>query len=156
MGLDLRSTGLATAVAWAVVLILVTEPGTADDKDSIRSGLNADEVGYQEYRQYCAVCHGVFADGNGLVVPVLKVAPTNLRTLSQRHGKPLPRPKLRDYIDGRPPLSHGSREMPIWGHRLAEGYPSQARDMSKRNIINAILNYLESIQQDRAADSNDD
>lgn len=105
-------------------------------------------VGYSEYRQYCAVCHGVFADGNGLVVPILKVAPTDLTTLAARHGRPLPRAKLREYIDGRRPvLAHGNREMPIWGRRLGEGYPNRTGELTKRNIIHAILNYLEAVQR---------
>jgi mono/diheme cytochrome c family protein len=110
--------------------------------------LNASHPGYAIYQQYCAVCHGVFADGKGLVVPVLKVAPTDLRTLGVRHGTPLPKQKLVRFIDGSEPiLAHGSREMPIWGQRLYEELPNPMPDSRQRGAILTILDYLESIQQ---------
>ncbi len=149
----MRSIHRHRVTSWACVSLLVSAlvfaaAAMAGEGENKRAQLNEGVVGYNEYRQYCAVCHGVFADGDGLVAPILKVAPTNLRTLGERHGSPLPRPKLREYIDGRRPvLAHGSREMPIWGRRLGEGYPNRSPEMSKRNIINAILNYLESVQQ---------
>ncbi len=143
-----RTTGLFFTLAAIALASMAAPHATAED--AAPQGPNADEVGYAEYRQYCAVCHGVFADGAGLVVPILKVAPTDLTTLTERHGSPLPRAKLREYIDGRRPLlAHGSREMPIWGRRLGEGYPNPTPEMTKRNIINAILNYLESLQRQK-------
>jgi hypothetical protein len=84
------------------------------------------------------------------VAPVLTVAPTNLRTLGQRYGMPLPKQELMGFIDGRRPVvAHGSREMPIWGVRLYEDVPSLTPEARKRGAILVILDYLESIQESK-------
>jgi hypothetical protein len=129
------------------VALLLAAPLAAPGEEASRK-LNAEHPGYAQYQQYCAVCHGVFADGQGLVVPVLKVKPPNLRQLGARHGTPLPRQKLARSIDGSDPiLSHGSREMPIWGTRLYEGAPNPMPDFRQRGSVLTILDYLESIQE---------
>lgn len=107
------------------------------------------ERGAGEYMRYCAACHGVDGDGKGLVAPAMKVAPSDLTRLTERHGDPLPRQKLAEFIDGRRPLaSHGSREMPVWGERLWKDVPSRTPEMRKRGTILVILDYLESIQRE--------
>ena len=103
--------------------------------------------GRAEYRSYCAACHGLKGDGNGMVAAVLKTPPTDLTRLAERYGLPLPRPKLTAFIDGRRPLvSHGSREMPVWGERLWEDVPSRTPEIRKRGTILVILDYIEAIQ----------
>lgn len=114
-----------------------------------RSPENTGKRGMAEYQKYCAACHGVNGDGDGLVAGALKVAPTDLTRLQERHGRPLPRQKLMEFIDGRRPLiAHGSREMPVWGERLWENLPSRTPEMRIRGSILVILDYLESIQVD--------
>jgi mono/diheme cytochrome c family protein len=140
----MRRTALCVALLLAAPLAARGE----DAGPSLSGKLNADHPGYAEHQQYCAVCHGVFADGQGLVVPVLKVAPPNLRRLGARYGTPLPRQKLIRSIDGSDPiLSHGSREMPIWGTRLYEEAPNPMPDSRQRGSILTILDYLDSIQE---------
>ena len=140
----MRRTAVCVALLLAVPL-----SARGDEAQPLRSReLNAKQPGYAEYQQYCAVCHGVFADGQGLVVPILKKAPTNLRQLGARYGTPLPRQKLIPLIDGSEPiLSHGSREMPIWGTRLYEGMPNPMPEFRQRGSILTILDYLDSIQE---------
>jgi mono/diheme cytochrome c family protein len=140
----MRKTALCFALLLAAPLAARGEEAAPPDSRK----LNPEHPGYAAYQQYCAVCHGVFADGQGLVVPILKVAPTNLRQLGARYGMPLPRQKLIRSIDGSDPiLSHGSREMPIWGTRLYEGAPIPMPDSRQRGSILTILDYLESIQE---------
>lgn len=104
--------------------------------------------GYGEFQQYCASCHGVNADGKGPLAPVLNVPPADLRLLSVKYGKPLPRPKLVAFIDGRERVrGHGSREMPVWGKKLhahAKGDP--ARHGQVRSTILVIIDYIEALQ----------
>jgi mono/diheme cytochrome c family protein len=104
--------------------------------------------GYGEFQQYCASCHGVNADGKGPLAPVLNVPPADLRLLSVKYGKPLPRPKLVAFIDGRERVrGHGSREMPVWGKKLhahAKGDP--ARQGQVRSTILVIIDYIEALQ----------
>lgn len=133
----------ALMVAWAAVAAADQHGGHTNER------LMKDHHGYALYQQYCASCHGVWADGEGLLVPVLTEKPTNLRTLEQRTGSPLKRERLVEVIDGRKPIAaHGSREMPVWGKRLDQGVKSSVPDMRKRSTVMVIVDYLEAIQEE--------
>jgi len=107
-----------------------------------------DRRGYAEYQQYCASCHGMWADGEGILKPVLNVEPANLRAIERRHGSPFPRERIIEFIDGRSPIAaHGSREMPVWGERLDQGVKTSVPDMRKRSMIMVIVDYLQAIQE---------
>ena len=141
-----------SGVAWLAIALVVaiTPAGWSDGHGKLHAPerLKKDARGYAEYQQYCASCHGVWADGEGLLKPVLTVAPTNLRTLEQRHGSPFPRERILEYIDGRRPvIAHGSREMPVWGRRLDENVDTSVPDMRKRSMMMVIIDYLEAIQE---------
>lgn len=72
-------------------------------------------IGADIYRYQCATCHGADADGKGPMAPILLVQPSDLTTLTQRHGGAFPMTRVVMRIDGREPLvSHGS-DMPIFG-----------------------------------------
>lgn len=67
------------------------------------------------YDRNCASCHGAEAAGNGPMAPVLLVQPSDLTTLTVRHGGTFPVERVVTRIDGRDPLvSHGS-DMPVYG-----------------------------------------
>ncbi len=70
----------ASGIAWlAVALAVVVAPaGWSDGHGKLHAPehLKKDARGYAEYQQYCASCHGLWADGEGLLKPVLEVAPT--------------------------------------------------------------------------------
>jgi mono/diheme cytochrome c family protein len=141
----MRHTVLSIALLLAAPLAVAAEE---EAKPPLAGKLNSDHPGYAAYEQYCAVCHGLFADGKGLVAPVLKTPPSNLRTLGVRHGTPLPKQKLVRFVDGSEPvLAHGSREMPVWGTKLYETLPNPMPDSRQRGAILTILDYLESIQE---------
>jgi len=140
----MRRTAICVALLLAPSLAALAE----EPKPALSEKLNARHPGYAEYQQYCAVCHGIFADGKGLAVPILTQKPTNLRRLAARYGAPLSKQKLIRTIDGSEPiLAHGSREMPIWGTRLYEQVPNPMPDTRQRGAILTILDYLESIQE---------
>jgi hypothetical protein len=129
-----------------VALVLLVVP-SAVHAQSARQ-INEDHPGYRDFRGYCGACHGIFADGNGPVAPVLTTPPADLTRLGERYGMPLPRSKLMPFIDGRAAMrAHGTREMPVWGKVL---HPDQAgsteREMMVRGTILVILDYLETIQ----------
>ena len=93
------------------------------------------------FTRYCAACHGLAADGHGPVAGVLTRAPTDLRRLGERYGRPLPADRIARTIDGRDEVvAHGPRDMPIWGERFHA--PEHVVDPR----IRAIVAYLESIQ----------
>lgn len=67
------------------------------------------------YAQHCVSCHGPRADGHGTMREVLLVQPSDLTTLTARHGGTFPVERVAQRIDGRDPLvSHGS-SMPVYG-----------------------------------------
>ncbi|MGH1405761.1 MAG: c-type cytochrome [Rhodomicrobiaceae bacterium] len=84
--------------------------------------LYADDVkqGKENYRRYCASCHGTTGLGDGPVADSLKQKPADLTQLSKRAGGTFPRQKIIKTIDGRlMPDSHGNAEMPVWGQWFA-------------------------------------
>lgn len=136
----------AATVLTALLMGCVTTGGT---EVQVRNGrINPEHGGYQTYRQYCASCHGIYADGRGPLAPVLKERPADLTRLAQRYGTPLPKPMLTEFIDGRRYVrAHGPGDMPVWGDRLLLGMPESAgKSVGQRGRILVILDYLESIQ----------
>jgi mono/diheme cytochrome c family protein len=116
----------------------------------IGSGVAAAEetTGRDAYLEYCASCHGPEGKGDGPMAAELKKKPANLTRLAQKHGSPLPKDRLLDFIDGRDMVrSHGSREMPVWGKRLIENVPPGAgTEAYKRGTLRAILDWIDTIQ----------
>jgi mono/diheme cytochrome c family protein len=127
-----------------IAALLVAAAGTA----VAGAATAADHPGRAPYLQYCASCHGAGADGKGPVAASLRQPPADLRLLARKHGLPLPKPKLEEFVDGRDMVrAHGSREMPVWGERLLRDVPpSPGGEPFKRGTIRGILDYLESIQ----------
>lgn len=73
------------------------------------------DVGRAHYHAHCATCHGLEGAGDGPMAGVLLVPPSDLTTLSARHGGAFPTERVVKRIDGREPLiSHGS-PMPVFG-----------------------------------------
>jgi len=71
--------------------------------------------GERLFHHRCAVCHGLEADGAGLMAPVLLLQPTDLTQLQRANGDEFPLKRVVWRIDGRDPLvSHGS-PMPVYG-----------------------------------------
>lgn len=101
----MRGIGLAVvAVVWAGMAAAEGEVAVGDARR-----------GAELYAAHCAVCHGVEAQGDGPMAPILLVPPADLRTLVARHGGTFPLARVVTRIDGRDPLvAHGS-DMPIWG-----------------------------------------
>ncbi len=107
-----------------------------------------DHPGYPYYRQYCASCHGVLADGLGPVAPALRSRPPDLSLLGAKYGTPLPRQRLEEFVDGRHMVTaHGRSDMPVWGRRLLDEVPaSPAKESTRRAIIYLVMDYLIAIQ----------
>ena len=99
------------------------------------------------FRFYCASCHGVDGRGNGPVGTSLKTAPSDLTTLSRRHGGSFPRADIELYVTGdelRRVAAHGSKEMPVWGPIFRALDPD---DRTRKVRIANLMDHLESIQR---------
>lgn len=126
---------LLAACAWGAA-----EPGPGRLEDG--------HPAYATYRQYCASCHGIYANGQGPLAPVLRQRPPDLTRLGARYGTPLPKPMLAEFIDGRRPVrAHGPGDMPVWGKQMLLGMPEgPGKTAGQRGMVLVILDYLESVQ----------
>jgi mono/diheme cytochrome c family protein len=96
------------------------------------------------FRAYCASCHGVDGKGHGPVAPALKATVPDLTVISKNNGGVFPVARVRRIILGEGMIvSHGSREMPVWGpifHQIEE-------DVDRGNVrVENLVKYLQSIQ----------
>jgi mono/diheme cytochrome c family protein len=139
-----RAVGVAWS-AWPAALVALAAASAL----AAPAQPDAASPGRASYRQYCAPCHGVAADGHGPVAPTLKEQPMDLRKLGQKFGMPLPKARLVEIIDGRNMVrAHGTSDMPVWGERLIQGVPPTAgKEFFKRGTVLVILDYLETLQQ---------
>ena len=132
-----------------VVAALLFSASLAQGEEASPRAIREDHPGYALYRQYCASCHGVFADGLGPVVPTLRTRPPDLTRLAEKYGRPLPRPALISYIGGTMMVrGHGTTDMPVWGTRIyADLPPTTATEASKRMTMDLIVDYLDALQR---------
>jgi hypothetical protein len=79
-------------------------------------------AGKELFHQYCSVCHGVDAKGNGSLYDArsadrsVRVPPADLTLLSQRNAGRFPAARVRDAIYSKGPIpAHGTPDMPAWG-----------------------------------------
>jgi mono/diheme cytochrome c family protein len=125
-----------------VAAALIATPALAQDP----------AAGAAIYLENCATCHGREATGNGPMAPVLLVQPSDLTTLTSRHGGAFPVTRVVMRIDGRDPLvSHGS-DMPIYGE-FFEGVQDVAlkaetgQPMLVSEPVADLVAFLQEIQQ---------
>ncbi len=133
--------------AFAALLLLLAPAARADAPKPEA----AVEIGRASFQRYCASCHGPNADGNGPMASHIRTAPSDLRRLTQRYGKPLDADAIGRYIDGRSEVPvHGRKGMPIWGERF-EPEPGEAGAEGRIHPqVRAIVAYLATIQFDDA------
>ena len=93
----------------------------------------------------CATCHGVDATGDGPVAGVLKIRPPDLTRLAARNHGNFSYADVYATIDGRMPLAHGTRDMPIWGNRYKQLVPVLGEKRAHERI-DGLVRWLETIQ----------
>ncbi len=133
---------IGMALGTASVIASATDSGDADVSISVRTG-------GELYRNYCAVCHGPGAAGDGPFSTLLRTPPTNLTQLAARNGGIFPYWPAYEKISGLELLpAHGGREMPIWGEVFApaNGNESSAPASIARGQIAEILAWLRTRQ----------
>jgi mono/diheme cytochrome c family protein len=110
-----------------------------------------DEIGQQEYMNYCASCHGVTAKGDGEVAQFLNVPTPALTKLAQQNNGEFPLLKIIHIIDGRTGLGPHGTLMPVWGDRFKATSESlmgeYGAEIFIRGKILSLATYLESIQE---------
>jgi mono/diheme cytochrome c family protein len=97
------------------------------------------------FRAHCAPCHGLDAKGGGPTASALKTKVPDLTVLATNNGGQFPSVRVRRTIMGDDvSMSHGSREMPIWGPIFHQVEADQ--DFGNVRLQN-LIKYLESIQR---------
>lgn len=113
-------------------------------------------LGRLDYRDNCAICHGHLGKGDGPMRSHLSKPPSDLSTITQRHGGTFPQDLMWEVVDGRwagEEGPHGSREMPVWGQTFksrAMTRPGDSASIAEESAglrIASLLKYLQSIQQ---------
>lgn len=135
----------SAAVALAVGTLVV---GAAEAQTIKReTARRVDSIqGVDTFRAYCAVCHGDDAKGKGPAAPALKTVPADLTQIARRNGGRFSQNDIERWILGKDeqmPMSHGSREMPIWG----PVFRNLSRDSTEATLrLHNLISYLKSIQ----------
>ena len=102
------------------------------------------------FRTSCATCHGTSGRGDGPLAGELRTRPPDLTQFAKQNQGTFPGEKVRRIIDGREPMrGHGGPDMPVWGDAFSRAR-EDADPESVKQKIQAIVDFLESIQQ-RAA-----
>lgn len=100
--------------------------------------------GAEDYRQYCAPCHGARGRGDGVLVPHLETHPSDLAELARRNGGLYPAARVFHAVDARNPTkAHGS--MPSWGEAFRDA-AEKGGDAAVATRIRAIVDHVGSFQ----------
>ena len=132
-------TRIQAAGLLALAALAVPAAGAAD-----YSGYSGAEL----YHRFCESCHGKSGAGDGPVSHSFAVAVPDLTRIASRHGGKFPDNWAYRVIDGRETLiSHGPRDMPVWGVEL---WREQGADVTAgektRDAIARLVDYLRTLQ----------
>ena len=105
-----------------------------------------DDTGSRLFRTHCAVCHGSTGRGDGPMAMQLRRVPPDLTQFTRRNGGVFPSEQVYRIIDGRDVMSHGDREMPVWGDAFRMVFEAPGAEVIKARI-DAIVRYLAGIQE---------
>jgi hypothetical protein len=126
----------------AAAAAVAAQRSTADRPQSL---LTPSLVGADNFKSYCAPCHGRDGTGAGPVASALKTRPADLTRLAQRADGIFPAARVEGLVTNGGPnvAAHGSSEMPVWGSTFMALEPSDAR--VKVRIAN-LVRYIETLQ----------
>jgi len=95
------------------------------------------------FHEYCAVCHGDEAKGNGPAAEALKKAPADLTQIARKNGGKFPEVRVMRIIQGSDDVAaHGNRAMPVWG-TIFRSLGSQETETLR---VNALMKYVQQLQ----------
>ena len=133
--------GLSIAAASGLAGPIGQDPKPADEHSQVTP-----YVGSDLFRNYCAVCHGTSARGDGPLADKLKKRPADLTQFSLQHGGTFPAAMVTSIIVGRRPVpGHGGPDMPVWGDAFKASQTGGTEDAAKARI-DELVRYLETLQ----------
>ncbi|WP_323784880.1 cytochrome c [Thalassovita sp.] len=131
----------------ATLIGMITTGGMAQEIDTSQTV----EAGRDLYMRHCATCHGLEANGDGPMAPILLIQPKALAKLSAENGGEFPMIRMIQRVDGRDPLvSHGS-SMPVYGE-FFEGNDTALKTSTGQPVMTSrpiadLVAYLLTIQE---------
>ena len=128
-------------MSFALLTLALAFPASGEESIAIESGRRS-------FQRHCSACHGMEGQGDGILKPVLRVAPPDLTRIAERRGGDFPDSEIARFIDGRAfVVAHGAREMPVWGRifgaPVAEGTTAEE---VVRGQLWVLVEYLKSVQ----------
>jgi len=115
-----------------------------------KTRLPVNATGKELFHQYCSVCHGVDAKGNGSPYDSrstdksVRVPPADLTLLSLRNAGKFPAARVREAIYSKEPIpAHGTPDMPAWGD-VFSNLKSDPKLIEAR--VRNLTAYIESLQ----------
>lgn len=136
---------LAFAMSW-----IVFDGIAATSQTELQSKKQLEQLIYSVkgpdlFRSHCAACHGSDGTGSGPLVAGLKTKVPDLTMMTKHNGGQFPLRRVRRTILGEDVLmSHGSRDMPVWGPIFHQVEADQ--DFGNVRLQN-LVKHLESIQK---------
>ena len=100
--------------------------------------------GEEMYTNYCAVCHGTDAKGDGPAATALKKTPADLTQLAKKNGGKYPENHVSATIMTVDSPVHGSKEMPVWGPLLSSISSSQGEVQLR---VSNLVKYISTLQE---------
>ncbi len=96
------------------------------------------------YVSYCASCHGMEGKGDGPAAEAMRMRPTDLTKLAQKHGGQFPVLRVQGLLRGLEGFpAHGGKRMPVWGPVFLPVSPAEGEAAA---LVDRLVRYLESIQ----------
>jgi mono/diheme cytochrome c family protein len=134
--------------AFLVLLLATASSAPATHAGQPESSVAPAAEGAALFADHCAVCHGRFGEGDGIVTPSLAVVLQDLRYLTARNDGEFPREFIIEIVDGRAVrAAHGPEGMPVWGAEFARDQPLDPQTEERVDAkIDALADFLESIQ----------
>jgi mono/diheme cytochrome c family protein len=103
--------------------------------------------GQEMYQSYCAACHGKEGKGDGPAASALKPPPSDLSALAKGNNGKFPADHVTAVLRFGPSIpTHGSSDMPTWGHVLATSSVQRNDAMMVELRIQNLTKYVESLQ----------
>ena len=134
--------------AWALILavaspiaVLVAAGQPSEEQTQVGRGSLL-------YQIHCRNCHGKHGNGRGPMAKELRIVPSDLRTIAAENGGEFPANEIFEVIEGTHIVrGHGEREMPVWGLTFVQRDTDADQSASVRARIDALVDFLESIQR---------
>jgi mono/diheme cytochrome c family protein len=138
---------LAAAVCLVALLVNVEARAGQSEPPPNAPASQPTFTGSDVFKDYCAVCHGMSARGDGPLADSMKRRPPDLTVLATQNGGVFPAEQVRKIIDGREAVpGHGGPDMPVWGRAFKASRLGSSEE-SVKSVIDALVQHIESLQQ---------